>query len=131
MCHFLARFAIAGDWMMSWTSVGLSAPLGNSACTWQAEVFGAIVRCVLQQFCPTDFRCVSDNSKYTRSENKHSLLLIRIEGLPERLPRIEELFQFSPSLSQIVGAATQEFNRVDILLPRKIDESCDSFLPAG
>ena len=94
-------------------------------------VLGPIVPCVLQQFCPTDFHCVSDNSNYTRSENKHSLLLVRIEGLPEWLPRVQELFQFSPSLSQIVGTATQEFNRVDILLPRKIDENCDSFLPAG
>jgi hypothetical protein len=45
---------------------------------------------------------------------RHPPLLVGIEALIERLPRVSELFQVSRSLSQSISASMHEVDRITV-----------------
>jgi hypothetical protein len=63
------------------------------------------------------------------NQDMHSLLLIRPQTLPEWLPSIDYLLEFSSSLSQVVGPFTEELEQVYIALPHMFAQNCQSLLP--
>src|SRR5262252_5493828 len=56
-------------------------------------------------------------------EETHPLLLVRVERLVERLPRVGELLQVGASLSEGLGASPHEFDRIKFALTGLVRES--------
>jgi hypothetical protein len=61
----------------------------------------------------------------------HPLFLVGAEALIEWLPRISELFEVGAALGQVIGAFTQEFDRINVtLLTEPFCQLCQPAVPS-
>jgi len=69
---------------------------------------------VVLRLQPTLFHSISRFTKYNKRKGAHPPLLLGVESLIERLPRIGELLKIGRSLGQGIGASMHEVDRIAV-----------------
>src|SRR6516164_4469905 len=75
---------------------------------------GLLATVVVLRLQTTLFDSISRFTKYNERKGGHSPLLLGVESLIERLPRIGELLKVGRSLGQGIGASTHEVDRIAV-----------------
>ena len=100
---------------------------------------GLLAAVVVLRLQTTLFDSISRFTKYNERKGGHSPLLLGVESLIERLPRIGELLKVGRSLGQGIGASMHKVDRIAVaqgfdrttftqfIRPRR--RSCDAGLP--
>ena len=100
---------------------------------------GLLATVVVLRLQTTLFDSISRFTKYNERKGGHSPLLLGVESLIERLPRIGELLKVGRSLGQGIGASMHKVDRIAVaqgfdrttftqfIRPRR--RSCDAGLP--
>ena len=100
---------------------------------------GLLATVVVLRLQTTLFDSISRFTKYNERKGGHSPLLLGVESLIERLPRIGELLKVGRSLGQGIGASMHKVDRIAVaqgfdrttftqfIRPR--GRSCDAGLP--
>src|SRR3974390_1818424 len=75
---------------------------------------GLLAAVVVLRLQTTLFHSISHFTKYSDRKGADPPLLLRVERLIERLPRIGELLEVCRSLSQCIGPSMHEIDRIAV-----------------